>query len=830
MRILVAGAGATGGYFGARLAQAGRDVTFLVRPGRAAQLERDGLRIVSPHGDLTLKPQLLVTGEATAPFDVVIPAVKAYALDQALADLAPAIGAETMIVPLLNGMRHIDRLIERFGEAPVLGGVCLVATTLDQEGRIVQLAEMQELAYGERSLAVSERVRLLDETMQGAGFKARRSETILQDMWEKWTMLATAGGVTCLLRGNVGEIEAVPSGAVLALQFLEEAIAVAAASGFAPRDAFLARARGVMTAKGSGFASSMYRDMQGGLPVEVDHILGDMLHRAQGFGLATPLLAAATAQLRIYQSRRAPGEPVECACPAWEGPCMNVLLLSMPDSFEHMPVRAVRMPNGALTSLASNVDDHHRVAVADLILVQDRVEQTVRRLVRERDPAVVGLSVMTFQRETAFAVMAMLRALKPDVRIVVGGYDPSLAREEYFESAADFIVRGEGEVTFRELLRAVERGDGYQAIDGLSWRAGDGWRHNRNRGLADPATIKPPNRAARVLSGYTINGRQVDVIETSRGCTFDCSFCSIIEMRGRNFNRFAIERVIADIADAHAQGARAIFLVDDNIVLDVKRVTALCEAIIAAGLQGIDYTVQAMTSTIADHGATLAPLMRRAGFRYVFLGIENVLPQDLGFLRAESKNTKRTDGRRTGNAALDAIAHIRGNGMFVVGGLIVGNPGDTRDDVETNLEFARRSVDWPYIQHPTPYPGTPMTADLRRQGLIAIDDVAQYDGTTAVVRNETMELREIEFLRWRAERWMKVRHMPAMLRHDPLFSLLHGPALLRHTFRGSSLRSLLGLEDERAAFARYCALRQAEREYVPKAAKPALTRRETVPA
>jgi anaerobic magnesium-protoporphyrin IX monomethyl ester cyclase len=495
---------------------------------------------------------------------------------------------------------------------------------------------------------------------------------------------------------------------------------------------------------------------------------------------------------------------------------MNVLLMSMPDSFEHMPAKAVRMPNGALTSLAANVDSHHVVAVADLILVQRRVEATVRKLMGEWDPDVVGLSVMTFQRTTAFAVMDLVRSLKPGAHIVVGGYDPSLAREAYTESQADFLVAGEGEITFRELLRAIERGNGFEGIAGLSFRVDGAFRHNRRRTIADlkDDEIKPPNRAARVLSGYTAMGRSVDVVETSRGCTFDCSFCSIIEMRGRNFHRFSIERVIADIADASARGARSIFLVDDNIVLDVRRFTALCQAIIDAGLNTIDFTVQAMTSTIADHGATLAPLMRRAGFRYVFLGIENVLQQDLGFLKAESKNTRRVDGKRSGNAAIDAIRHIRRNGMFVVGGLIVGNPGDTQDDIEANLEFARRWVDWPYIQHPTPYPGTPMTADLQKQGLIAVTDVAQYDGTTAVVQCENLPLREIEFLRWRAERWMKVRHVPAMLRHDPRFSILHGPELVLHTFRGSSIRSIFGLENERRAFERYRAIRAAERQYM----------------
>ncbi|HYZ64623.1 MAG TPA: radical SAM protein, partial [Acetobacteraceae bacterium] len=374
----------------------------------------------------------------------------------------------------------------------------------------------------------------------------------------------------------------------------------------------------------------------------------------------------------------------------------------------------------------------------------------------------------------------------------------------------------EGDITFRHLLRAIERGGGYEEIAGLSFRENGTFRHNRRRGVSslDGEEIRKPNRAARVLSGYAVNGRQIDVVETSRGCTFDCSFCSIVEMRGRNFYKFSIEHVIADIEDAAARGARAIFFVDDNITLDVRRFTALCEAIIAAGLNRLDFHVQAMTSSIASHGATLAPLMRKAGFRYVFLGIENVVQQDLEFLKAASKNAKRVDGKRAGNAAMDAINHIRSNGMFVVGGLIVGNPADTRADIEANLEFARRFVDWPYIQHPTPYPGTPMSADLRRAGLIAIDDVAQYDGTTAVVRCEALPAREIEFMRWRAEQWMKLRHMPAMIRHDPLFSLFHGVEMIRDTFRGSSLRSVLGLEDEHLAFERYCAIRQAERNYV----------------
>src|SRR5271155_3096756 len=495
---------------------------------------------------------------------------------------------------------------------------------------------------------------------------------------------------------------------------------------------------------------------------------------------------------------------------------MNILLLSMPDSFEHMPTVAIRMPNGALVSLAGNVDPHHKVAVADLILRQDRMRETVTELVKEHQPDVVGMSIMTFQRRTAGRIADLIKTLKPDTKLVAGGYDPSLAYEDYANLPFDFIVRGEGEVTLRELLRALEKKSALHFIAGLSHRENGRWVHNTDRAVhrLEDNEIRLPDRNARVMQDYTLLGRKVDVIETSRGCTFDCSFCSIIEMRGRNFHTYSFERVLADIRDARDRGARSLFIVDDNITLNVRGFEALCRAIIDAGLNDLEYTVQATTSAIANHGERLARLMREAGFRYVFLGIENILEEDLQFLRAESKNRERENGRKSGNATLKAIEHLHRNKMIVVGGLIVGNPGDTRESVEANLEFARRYVDWPYIQHPTPYPGTPMTKDFRDRGLIINERLEEYDGTTAVVRTEHLSADEVEFLRWRAERWMKLRHMPAAFAHSPLFLLRNAPKMFAHTFRGSTIRSFLGLEDERKAFQRFQAIRRAERAYM----------------
>src|SRR4051812_14605734 len=490
----------------------------------------------------------------------------------------------------------------------------------------------------------------------------------------------------------------------------------------------------------------------------------------------------------------------------------------MPDSFEHMPPIAVRMPNGALTSLAGNLDPQHEVTVADLILVQDRVRETVRDLVAKCQPDLVGLSVMTFQRKTALRIIELIRSQKPDVLVAVGGYDPSLASDPYMapDAGVDFIIRGEGDVTFRELVRALDEKKSVGKILGLSYFAGSEWKHNLDRAVhsLEDGEIRPPNRNARAIHGYTFLGKQVDVIETSRGCTFDCSFCSIIEMRGRNFHTYSFDRVLADIRDAREHGARAIFIVDDNITLNVHRFEELCKAIIGAGLNNIEYIIQGMTSAIANQGETLAPLMRRAGFRYVFLGIENVLEDDLQFLRASSKNALRAKGQKIGNATLQAIEYIHRNKMYVVGGLIVGNPNDTRESVEANLRFARRYIDWPYIQHPTPYPGTPMTEDFRQRNLIINDRVEEYDGTTAVVRSEKLEAEEIEFLRWRAERWMKMAHFPVALIRNPKFVLKQGRKMLAHTLRGCTFRTLLRLEDEHKAFHRYRAIRQAERAYV----------------
>ena len=301
MKILIIGAGAVGGYFGGRLAQAGRDVTFLVRPSRAKQLGQNGLRIISPHGDVVITPKLVSADKIDTPYDVVLLSVKAYALEAAMNDFAAAVGPETMIFPVLNGLRHVELLAKRFGEHAVIGGVCLVAAEIDDEGRIVQLADFQQLVYGERNGQTTSRLQTLDATLRGAGFGARLSTDIMQAMWEKWVQLASLGAITCLMRGAIGEIVAVTGGADLSLKVLDESAAVATACGHKPSEALLSKHASAMAAPGSPLTSSMYRDLRKGAPVEADHIVGDLIERGAAHGVATPLLKAAFVNLQVYQ-------------------------------------------------------------------------------------------------------------------------------------------------------------------------------------------------------------------------------------------------------------------------------------------------------------------------------------------------------------------------------------------------------------------------------------------------------------------------------------------------------------------------------------------------
>lgn len=302
MKILVVGAGAVGGYFGGRLVQAGRDVTFLVRQNRANQLETQGLQIISPrYGDFTTHPKTVTASKIASPYDLILLSVKNYALSAAIDDFAPAVGPQTVIVPVLNGIRHMDVLTGRFGKDSVLGGVCLVATELDSQGRVVQLAEFQSINYGEIDGKKTVRIEGVHRAFSGAGFDTTISKDILRDMWQKWVWLATLGASTCLLRGNIGKIAATPGGKDVSLSALQECTDIAAACGYPLAAEFLSEKRSQLSDSNSTLTSSMYRDLSKHGHVEVDAILGDLVERGKKAGVSQPTLQAALVSLLIYE-------------------------------------------------------------------------------------------------------------------------------------------------------------------------------------------------------------------------------------------------------------------------------------------------------------------------------------------------------------------------------------------------------------------------------------------------------------------------------------------------------------------------------------------------
>ncbi len=304
MRALIVGAGSVGGYFGGRLAAAGRDVNFLVRPRRATQLAA-GLTISSQGQDTIIPVKFILSGESAPGFDVILLAVKAYQLAGAIEDFAAYVSDRTMILPVLNGMRHMDTLRSGFGTARVIGGVARIATSLDEQGRILDQASFHDLAYGEWSGEKSSRIVALDEFMRGADFDARLSTDIEREMWEKWAMLASLGAITCLMDGDIGRVARAPGGTGFVQGLFAELVATVEAAWRRLTDLFKSQILALLTDEGSRLTSSMYRDMKAGNRIEADQIIGDLVSRAAANGVATPLLSTVLVRLKVYEQAQA---------------------------------------------------------------------------------------------------------------------------------------------------------------------------------------------------------------------------------------------------------------------------------------------------------------------------------------------------------------------------------------------------------------------------------------------------------------------------------------------------------------------------------------------
>ncbi|KAF5414795.1 MAG: Ribosomal protein S12 methylthiotransferase RimO [Candidatus Methanogaster sp.] len=423
---------------------------------------------------------------------------------------------------------------------------------------------------------------------------------------------------------------------------------------------------------------------------------------------------------------------------------INVLLLASPD-VQHDFDFVARIPNLGITSIAGNINDVCDVKIVDLNVTKDP-HKFVREAIQKYHIDLVGLSCMSFQYAGMLEIAKTVKECDSGILVVFGGYHPTLEYKELAESPdleyIDFITRGEGEGTFRELVEAIPD-QRYDQVLGLSYKDKEtgGMVHNPPRPLLDLADIRLPDRGARLIKkGFYGFCHTVDVVETSRGCTQGCKFCSIDRMYGRSFRTYEIDRVIADIQDAKDHGAENIFFVDDNITLNTKRMKRLCEAIIDAGLDDIYYQTQASTSGIAK-SKEVVDLMAKAGFDGVFLGIENALPRNIELF---GKTGMASDSER-------AVRYLHEHKIIVSGGIISGNPDDTKEDILRNFDLAKKlKLDVPIFYIMTPYPKTVLREELIEMGLVTnTDDVTKYDGIYANVKTRHMSTDELQHLIWK---------------------------------------------------------------------------------
>ncbi|MGQ9689309.1 MAG: B12-binding domain-containing radical SAM protein [Desulfobaccales bacterium] len=425
---------------------------------------------------------------------------------------------------------------------------------------------------------------------------------------------------------------------------------------------------------------------------------------------------------------------------------MRILLMAMPDTVDFIETSA-RIPNLALVSLAGNLPGHE-VRVLDLVVYKPRIRQTLEKVLREFRPELVGLSAMTFQFATLQKVARLVRGFDPGIQIVAGGYHPSLmARELAAEELAhlDFIVRGEGEATLPELVSALEKSQpGMERIKGLSYREGDQWQHNPDRPLLDLEQIQLPRREARLAHDSFFLDMSMDVAETSRGCPYNCKFCSIKRMYGNTFRRYPIPRIIEDLQAIRRRGTKSVFLVDDNITYDIDHFRQVCRAIVEHGLNDLCYLTQVTAVAIAQNPNLVAE-MDRANFRIIFVGFESMEP---AALKGMKKPTSPAINRQ-------AAALLRQHKMAIIAGAIVGYPDDDRESVIRQMrQIWGLRPDSLYAQILTPYPQTALRQELLDAGLIVnLNDFRTYNGFESNIRTKYLGCKELESLKTHLVFW-----------------------------------------------------------------------------
>lgn len=425
---------------------------------------------------------------------------------------------------------------------------------------------------------------------------------------------------------------------------------------------------------------------------------------------------------------------------------MKVLLLSMPDVAPLViHQNAVHFPNLGIASIGGNIHERHEVRIIDLIRKRRSIRAYLTKQLTRIAPDVVGLSAMSWQWDTCCRIIRLIKRVRPGAKIVVGGYHATLMTQEITVSPEgkliDFIIQGEGETAFNRLVEALDGRDTFHDIPSLTYRDGDEFMTNPMGELQDLSTLKPPIRDKRRLTwGYHVMNMKAEVLETSRGCTRACNFCSMKHMYGRTFRTYPIDRVIADLDDIYYnQKTRLAFIVDDNLVLDTDRVIRLCDAIIQRGYRRLKLVVQADSLTMATNEEMIRK-MAQAGFKSVFLGIENVSKANLA---VAGKGNIVEYSRK-------AVALCQKHGLMVIGGLIFGFPDDDETAIIENYRFLKEiNADAAYCQILTPYPKTGMREQLMDQGLVTNPvDLEKYNGLWANVKTRHLSADKLQYLFW----------------------------------------------------------------------------------
>ncbi len=406
---------------------------------------------------------------------------------------------------------------------------------------------------------------------------------------------------------------------------------------------------------------------------------------------------------------------------------------------------AVHLPNHGIASIGGNIDAEHEVYLIDLVRKRRSIKKYLSKVLKKIVPDLVGLSAMAWQYDTCTKIAHLIKELLPEVKIVVGGYHATLMYEEIVASDEarwiDFIIRGEGEEPCRRLVNALAGDDECADIASLSYKKNGTFVHNPQGGNLDLSTLKLPIRDKRRLTrGYHMVHSHIELIETSRGCTRSCNFCSMRHMYGRTFRTFPVSRVLQDIDDIYyKRKTRTIFITDDNMVLDPARVIELCDAIISRQYKGLKIFVQADCVTMAKN-EEMVKKMGAAGFRSVFLGIENGSKKNLA---AAGKGDIVEHSKK-------AIENCHKYGMMVVGGLIFGFPEDDENSIRENYEFFKSiHADAAYCQVLTPYPKTAIRRQLLEDNLVTNqDDYKKYNGLWANVRTRYLDSAQLQYQFW----------------------------------------------------------------------------------